>query len=69
MTNRISNHDLEHHESVIALANAIQRRSEILQTTTNDNEILRALQEIRQFSISIKNKQLKKLKEQKENDS
>lgn len=62
---RISNHDLEHHESIIALANAIERRAKILQTTTNDNEIKKALSEIEQFSISIKNRQQQKLKEQK----
>jgi len=66
--NRISNRDLEHHESIIALANAIQRRSEILQTTTNDSEILRALREIQQFSIGIKSRQQQQLKEHR-NDS
>ena len=65
---RISNHDLEYHETIIALANAIERRAKILQTTTEDNEIKLALSEIEQFSLSIKNRQQKRLKEQKSNE-
>lgn len=65
---RISNRDLEHHETIIALANAIERRAKILQTTTEDNEIELALSEIEQFSLLIKNRQQKRLKEQKSNE-
>lgn len=69
MSNRISNRDLEFYENNIASANGIKARASLLQLTTKDSEILRALLEIEERAIYIQNSLKKRLKEQKENDS
>ena len=60
MPKRIANSELEHHETIIALANGIERRSSLLQQIASDKEIERVLEEIERFAATIKQLQIRK---------
>ena len=57
---RISNRELSHHETIIALANSIERRSSLLQKIPSDKEINRVLREIEAYAATIKKIQIQR---------